>query len=112
MTSPNVLHATDTDYEKVVADAAAAGKPVLVDFWAEWCGPCRQVAPILDQLADEHPEFAIVKVDIDQATATAQAHGVMSVPTLVVLDTAGTPVERFAGPKPKAALAAALAKAV
>lgn len=101
-----VQHATDADFSAILTDTT---KPVLVDFYATWCGPCRQVAPILDQIAAEHGDkFKIVKVDIDQAPAVAQRYGVMSVPTLVVHDPTGQPVQQFTGPQPKPVLVTAL----
>ncbi|GAB2734137.1 thioredoxin family protein [Nocardioides pakistanensis] len=96
--------ATDTDF----AAATATGKPVLVDFYATWCGPCRKVAPIVDQIAAEHPEFTVVKVDIDQAAKTTLDFHVMGVPTLVVLDADGQRVREFNGPAPKNTLVEAL----
>lgn len=102
-----VIHATDADF----ATAVATGKPVLVDFHATWCGPCRQIAPFVDAIAKENPEFTIVKVDIDQAPAIAQQFGVMSVPTLVVLNSDGTVSSQTSGAKPKAALLASLRSA-
>lgn len=101
------LTATDADY----ADVVATGKPTLVDFWAEWCGPCQKLSPVLDALAAERPDFAIVKVDIEQAPNTAQMMGVRGVPALFVLDADGTLVETFSAPKPKAVLADALRRA-
>ena len=59
-------------------------KPVLLDFFASWCGPCRQVSPIIDQLAAEHPELKVAKIDIDQNRELAKQHKVFSIPTLVV----------------------------
>lgn len=100
------IDATDITYDAAIA----TGKPVLVDFWAPWCGPCRKVAPIVDAIAAEHEEYTVVKVDIDVAQATALKYQIMSVPTLIVLDTDGQIVERFSGPKPKAALVQALGK--
>lgn len=102
-----VQHATDTDF----ADAINTGKPVLIDFHATWCGPCRQVSPIVDAIAKDHPEYTVVKVDIDEAPTTAQHYGVMSVPTLVVLNSDGTVSSQTAGAKPKAALITSLAAA-
>ena len=101
-----VQHATDATF----ANTINTGKPTLIDFWATWCGPCRQIAPHVDAIAAENPQYNVVKVDIDQAPATAQAYGVMSVPTLVVLNSDGTPVSQ-GGAKPKAGILADLAKA-
>lgn len=102
-----VHHATDADF----AAAINTGKPTLIDFWATWCGPCKQIAPAIDAIAAENPDYTVVKVDIDQAPAAAQAYGVMSVPTLVVLAADGTPVSQTSGAKPKNAILAELAKA-
>lgn len=95
-----VQHATDADF----AQKTNTGKPVLIDFWATWCGPCRQVAPIVDAIATEHPQYTVVKVDIDQAPALAQQFGVMSVPTLVVLNSDGSVSSQTAGARPKSAI--------
>lgn len=102
-----VNHATDANFDAVVN----TGKPTLIDFHATWCGPCRQIAPSIDAIAAEHPEYAIVKVDIDQAPAAAQRFGVMGVPTLTVLNSDGTLASQSTGPKPKAALLASLQQA-
>lgn len=63
----------------------ASESPVLIDFYAEWCGPCRMVAPIINKIADEHPEYVIGKVNVDEESELAKAFGVLSIPTLVVL---------------------------
>ena len=101
-----VHHATDADF----VAKTNTGKPVLIDFHATWCGPCRQVAPIVDAIAAEHPEYNIVKVDIDQAMSAAQQYGVMSVPTLVVLNSDGTPVSQTTGAQPKTTILNTLAR--
>lgn len=85
--------------------AAAGNKPVLVDFFATWCGPCRMIAPSVEQLADEYDGRAIVgKVDVDEAPELAQRFGVMSIPTLIVMK-GGKVVEQAVGARGKADIA-------
>lgn len=85
-------------------------KTVLVDFWAEWCGPCRMVAPILDEIAAEHGEkLMIAKLNVDENPALAANYGVTSIPTLNVYQN-GQVVKQIIGAKPKAALLADLAE--
>lgn len=80
--SDTVLHATDADFDSHVLQS---DQPVLVDFWAPWCGPCKMIAPALDQLANEYAGKAkIVKVDVDQNPATAMKFHVRSIPMLLV----------------------------
>ncbi len=95
---------------KIVTDATfdddvlKSDKPVLVDFWAEWCGPCRQIAPSLEAIAAEHSEeITIVKLNIDENPATAAKYGIMSIPTMNVYQ-GGEVVKTIVGAKPKAAI--------
>jgi thioredoxin 1 len=92
---------TDADFTTSVL---GADKPVLVDFWAEWCGPCRQVAPILEEIASEHGEkLQIVKLNVDENPQVPARYRVTGIPTMAVFD-GGEMVKTIVGARPKAAL--------
>ena len=77
-----------------------ADKPVLVDFWASWCGPCRMLSPTIDEIAEEHPEIKVCKINIDDEAELAIRHGVMSVPTLMIFKN-GESAQTAVGVSPK-----------
>ena len=93
--------------ENFLEKVQQADRPVLLDFWAGGCGPCRMISPIVDQVAAERPQVAVGKVNVDEQPELAQAFGVMSIPTLVVLKQ-GKPVSRIVGARPKSEILAEL----
>lgn len=80
--SDSILHVTDSSFEDEVLKSE---RPVIVDFWAEWCGPCKMIAPILDQLADQYKDqLTVAKINIDENQSTPQTYGVRGIPTLIL----------------------------
>jgi len=107
--SEKVQYVTDSSFEK---DVLQAEKPVLVDFWAEWCAPCRMLAPTLDAVAEQFSGTAgVVKVNVDDNTSTAQRYGIKGIPTLILFS-AGKEVERVVGATSKESISRMIEKHV
>jgi thioredoxin 1 len=105
----NITDVTDNNFQ---AEVLESDKPVLVDFWAPWCGPCRVIAPSLEEIADEQADsLRIVKLNVDENQQTAAKYGVMSIPTLIVFKN-GEPAHTIIGALPKKRLVQELEPAI
>ena len=93
----SIIEVTDANFQAEVVEAEG---PVLVDFWAPWCGPCRVVAPVLEEIAQERDDVRIVKLNVDENQQTAANFEVLSIPTLILFK-AGEPVKKVIGAYPK-----------
>ena len=104
----DIKHVTDTDFQ---AEVLESEQPVLVDFWAPWCGPCRVVAPVLEELAGERADLRIVKLNIDENQQTAANFQILAIPTMVLFRN-GAEAKRIQGAMPKKRLTAELEPAL
>jgi len=104
----NLPQVTDNNFQ---AEVLEAGEPVLVDFWAPWCGPCRVVHPILEEMSAEREDVKIVSLNIDENLETANQYEVLSIPTMIVFK-GGQPAKRIVGAMPKKKLEAEIEPAL
>ena len=100
----NVAEVTDTNFQ---AEVIESGTPVLVDFWAPWCGPCRMVAPVLEEIASERDDVRVVKLNVDENQQTAAQFEVLSIPTMILFKN-GQVAKKIVGAYPKRKLEAEL----
>ncbi len=99
----SILHVSKDNFDSV----KTSQKPVLLDFYADWCGPCRMVSPVVEEIAEENPQYLIGKINIDKEPELAQKFHVLSIPTLVVIKN-GNVVRQSTGARPKAEILAML----
>ena len=95
-----VTAVTTESFQEEVLNASS---PVLVDFWASWCGPCKMLTPVVHEIADEHPEIKVCSINVDEEMELAQQFGIMSIPTLLVFNQ-GNKIQQMVGLQPKAAI--------
>ncbi len=93
----SIIHINKENFQQEVLQS---DKPVLIDFWANWCGPCRMIAPIIEEIAQEREDIKVVKIDVDEAQDLAIQYQIMSIPTLLVVEK-GKVVNQSIGVKPK-----------
>mgnify|MGYP003321731849 CR=1 FL=1 len=98
--SENITHTSDDKFQD---DVINSDTPVLVDYWAEWCGPCKMIAPILEEIAAAQENIKIAKVNVDDSPDLARRYEIMSIPALIVFEN-GEPAKKLIGAKPKGAL--------
>jgi thioredoxin 1 len=109
MASPNIVIITDKNFSQEVLSSPV---PVLVDFWAEWCGPCKMIAPLLDELADDYAgKVKIAKINVDEYGALSAPYRITAIPTLLLFK-GGQVIEQMVGMKSKGALKSSLDKAI
>lgn len=101
-----MVSVTDTSFENEVLKS---NQVVLVDFWAPWCGPCRMVAPVLEDIGKEYAKVKIVKINVDENPVLASQYGVMSIPTMIIFKD-GKMVDKFVGALPKPAIIGKISK--
>jgi thioredoxin 1 len=104
----NIIHVTDNTFQAEVLESET---PVLVDFWAPWCGPCRVIAPILEEIAAERDDLRIVKLNIDENMQTPANYGILAIPTMILFRD-GSEATRITGTKPRKRLEAELEPAL
>jgi thioredoxin 1 len=105
--SDAITTGTDANFD---AEVLKSGLPVLVDFWAPWCGPCLMIAPVVEELAEAHKgKLKVVKMNVDENGQTPQTYGIMAIPTLILFK-GGEPAEKIVGVLPKAKLSETIAK--
>lgn len=90
-----VLHVDESNFDTLLTSE----QPVLIDFWASWCGPCQMIAPIIENLAEDHPQITVAKVNVDEAPSIAIRYGVESIPTLIAMR-GGEVTDRMVGVRP------------
>ena len=100
----SVQHITKAIFEELVKNSE---KPVLLDFWATWCGPCRMVAPVVEEIAEERPDYVVGKINVDEEMELAMEFGIISIPTLIVVKN-GEAVGKLVGYYPKQEILAIL----